>query len=191
MISPAACERPAASGDPVSGPDENGTDGDDHPSASSRWRRMRLMTGGFLAYRRARFASRFPTDRLYTPGHFWLGRQDTGLWRVGLTKFALRMLGEPVEIDFEVEPGASVEVGSVVGWLEGFKAVTDLIAPLSGCFHGGNPALVDAVEVVKTDPYGAGWLYLTGGEPGQECRDAPGYAAWLDETIDRMTGTTS
>ena len=146
------------------------------------------MTTEYLAYRRARFASRFPTHVLYTPSHFWLGEQEGGRWRVGLTNFALRMLGEPVEVDFEAKPGQPIETGDAVGWLEGFKAVTDLLAPMGGQFGGGNPLLAEEVEAVKADPYDRGWLYLVEGKPGDDCVDAVGYTELLDATIDRMVG---
>ncbi|MCH7839058.1 MAG: hypothetical protein IID38_02325 [Planctomycetes bacterium] len=66
-------------------------------------------------------------------------QQDAQCWHVGLTKFVTRMLGEPVELDFEVEPSAEMNVGQVIGWLEGFKAVTDVYCVLPGQFEGVNP----------------------------------------------------
>jgi glycine cleavage system H protein len=142
----------------------------------------------FLSYKRSRFAARFPRALSYTESHFWLGRQEGDLWRVGFTKFALRMLGEPVEIDFEVATGTEVETGQVVGWLEGFKAVTDLFTPMTGKFMGKNPALETSIDAVKRDPYEKGWLYQVEGTPGDDIFDADGYAAFLDGTIDRMRG---
>ena len=141
-----------------------------------------------LRYRRSRFVARFPTDRLYAASHFWLHQQDDDAWRIGFTLFAMRMLGEPVELDFEVQSGASVEAGQVVGWLEGFKAVTDLYAPMPGSFQGGNPRLKTSIEIVKSRPSDEGWLYRMEGNPGPDCVDAAGYAALLDSTIDKMTG---
>src|SRR4051794_19211096 len=79
-----------------------------------------------LPYRRSRFSTELPTDRLYTPSHFWLAEVEAGLWQVGLTRFACRMLGELVEHGFEVKPGEAVEVGQTIGWVEAFKAVADL-----------------------------------------------------------------
>ncbi len=141
-----------------------------------------------LRYRRARFVARFPTDRVYAPSHFWLRQGSASCWRVGLTLFAMRMLGEPVELEFEVARGETMEAGQVLGWLEGFKAVSDLYAPLGGRFLGGNPRLTEAIELLKSDPYEAGWLYEVEGQPGEDCVDAAGYAALLDDTIDRMSG---
>ena len=98
------------------------------------------------------------------------------------------MLGELVEFDFEVAQGTQVRVGQVIGWLEGFKAVTDLYCPISGTFAGANPDLVEKITLIRSDPYGRGWLYTVGGEPGDDLMDAKSYSAMLDGTIDKMTG---
>lgn len=146
------------------------------------------MGEGFLPYQRAKFATRLPRNRLFTHGHFWLGEQDPGTWHVGFTRFATRMLGEVVEYDFEVPAGQAVEPGQVVGWVEGFKAVSELYAPMAGTFGGANPQLAEVVSEVHKDPYQTGWLYRIHGSPPGESMDAAGYARFLDDTIDRMTG---
>lgn len=140
----------------------------------------------FLLFERARFKTRLPRGRFYTAGHMWLREEEAELWQVGLTRFALRMLGEPVELDFEAEQGAVVEKGAVLGWLEGFKAVTDLYCPMDGHFAGGNPELDAGLDAVHRSPYGRGWLFALRGEPGQDCVDAEGYASFLEATIDKM-----
>jgi glycine cleavage system H protein len=139
-------------------------------------------------YRRSRFATRLFGDRLYTPGHYWLKRQEGDLWRVGFTKFAIRMLGEIVELGFEAKPGGAVETGQVIGWVEGFKAVSDMYAPFPGLFEGGNPELETRISLVQGDPHEKGWLCAIRGAPGADCLDVPGYAAVLDATIDKMLG---
>ena len=144
-----------------------------------------------VRYKRSRFSTRLPKGRRYTRGHLWLQETPDGVWRIGVTKFALRMLGDPVEIDFELREGAAVETGQVVGWVEGFKAVSDLFAPFSGTFLGGNPGLDDDIELVARSLYERGWLYAVRGAPGEDCFDVQGYVDHLDETIDRMTGQES
>lgn len=141
-----------------------------------------------IHYKRSRFATRLFPDRLYTAGHSWLKRDGEDLWRVGFTKFATRMLGEAVEMSFEVKPGQDVQTGQPVGWIEGFKAVTDLYAPFPGRFEGGNPDLVKEIKLVQTDPSGRGWLYALRGSPSEGCLDAQGYVSVLDATIDKMLG---
>ena len=141
-----------------------------------------------IHYKRSRFSTRLQTDRSYTAGHHWLRREEDDLWRIGFTKFAVRMLGEAVELGFEVEPGAPVETGQPVGWIEGFKAITDLYSPLTGRFEKSNPDLDKEIKLVQTDPYGRGWLYAVRGTPGQGCLDVQGYVSVLDATIDKMLG---
>ena len=146
------------------------------------------MAAEEIHYKRSRFATRLFSDRLYTAGHAWLRKEEDGLWRVGFAKFAVRMLGEAVEMAFEVKPGAEVKTGQPIGWIEGFKAVTDLFAPFGGVFVEGNPALVKEIGLMQSDPAGKGWLYSLRGDPGTDCLDAQGYIAVLDATIDKMLG---
>ena len=141
-----------------------------------------------IPYNRSRFSTRLLEDRLYTAGHSWLEREDEDVWRVGFTKFAVRMLGEIVELGFETEPGATVETGQVIGWLEGFKAVTDMYSPLAGRFEGFNPAVDEQAALLSNDPYRRGWLFRVRGQPGDDCLDVHGYIALLDTTIDKMLG---
>ena len=141
-----------------------------------------------IPYNRSRFSTRLLEDRLYTAGHSWLEREDEEVWRVGFTKFAVRMLGEIVELGFETEPGTTVETGQVIGWLEGFKAVTDMYSPLAGRFEGFNPAVDERAALLASDPYRRGWLFRVRGQPGDDCLDVHGYIALLDTTIDKMLG---
>jgi glycine cleavage system H protein len=141
-----------------------------------------------LRYKRSRFTTRLPTAYRYTAAHMWLADEGAGTWRVGFTKFAVRMLGEVVESGFEVAPGAAVEVGQVIGWLEGFKASTDLYCPLDGGFVGGNPLLDKQADRVHGDPYGEGWLFRGKGTPEEGAMDVHAYVAVLDAAIDRIQG---
>ena len=130
-----------------------------------------------IRYKRSRFSTRLPTDRLYTAAHFWMREDETesGIWRVGLTKFATRMLGDLVEHGFEVRPGDTVNVGQTIGWVEGFKAISELYSVMTGEFLGGNPALEQDVTLMDTRPYGEGWLYRVRGEPDRESLPVEGY----------------
>jgi glycine cleavage system H protein len=139
-----------------------------------------------LAYRRSRFATRLPLGRLYTAAHYWLEAREPDAWRVGFTRFATRMLGDLVEYQFEAEAGAGIALGQKIGWVEGFKAVSELYAVVEGEFVAGNPELANDVTLVDTDGYGRGWLYEARGRAEPTAVDAQGYAAILDATIDRM-----
>ena len=56
-------------------------------------------------------ASLPPAGDLYTPAHYWLFEEGPGIWRVGFTKFATRMLGDIVEYDFGVTQGDQITLG--------------------------------------------------------------------------------
>ncbi len=142
----------------------------------------------FLPFERAKFRTRLPRGHFYTAGHMWLHQAEPGLWHIGLTRFALRMLGEPVDLDFEVKPDAEVAKGDVVGWFEGFKAVSDLYSPIDARFAGGNPALDAGLDPVHRSSYERGWLFALRGEVDEDCVDAEGYAAVLEAAIDKVLG---
>jgi glycine cleavage system H protein len=141
---------------------------------------------GTLHYKRSHFTTQLPQDYLYSPSHAWLARGDGGVWRVGLTKFATRMLGEMVDHGFELEAPAPVQAGQIIGWVEGFKAVSDLYCVASGEFLGGNPRLREKIALLGKEPYTNGWVYEVKGAPDARCLDAPAYRTLLDKTIDRI-----
>lgn len=114
-----------------------------------------------IVYKRSRFSTRLPAGYLYSPAHYWLREASPGVWQVGFTKFAARMLGDIVECEFKVPAGASIETGQVIGWTEGFKAMSDIYSAASGEFLGANPALAREITLIDHDPYGEGWLYNT------------------------------
>ena len=141
-----------------------------------------------IPYRRSRFSTQLPTDRRYTPSHYWIKETEPGLWTVGYTRFATRMLGDLVEHGFEVKPDEPIELGLTVGWIEAFKAITDLYSVGVGTFAGGNPVLEQSPGVFDKDPYSAGWLYQFRGTPDPDTVDADGYTAMLDLAIDKILG---
>lgn len=144
-----------------------------------------------IRYRRSRFSTRLPADRMYTRSHFWIAEEASGFWRIGFTQFAIRMLGDFVELEFDVKLGDPISVGQIVGQVEGFKAITDLFGVVDGEFAGMNPALELDVVLADTDPYYQGWLYRARGVPESDAVDVHGYIALLDETIDKMIERTS
>lgn len=139
-----------------------------------------------IHYKRGRFTARLPETYLYSPSHFWLHEIDPGIWRVGFTKFATRMLGDMVEFEFKVAAGARIETGEVIGWTEGFKALSDIYSAASGEFLGANPALAESITLIDTKPFDAGWFYKIQGTPAPGSVDVHGYVALLDATIDKM-----
>lgn len=142
----------------------------------------------WVKYKHARFTARFPADFRYSASHYWMAPVDgqPGLWRVGFTKFATRMLGELVDFNFQPADGDPVEPGQMIGWVEGFKAASDVFCVMRGSFAGGNPALQADACIVRSDPWIEGWLYSVRGEPEEGHIDVHGYIALLEGTITRM-----
>ena len=137
-----------------------------------------------LFYKRSHFVTHLPVDHLYTRSHFWLARQPDGPWRIGLTKFATRMLGDMVDHGFEMEAGTAVAIGQIVGWVEGFKAISDVYCVAQGTFVGGNGVLREKISLMDKKPYDEGWLYAVNGSPDEKCIDVQGYREHLDRAID-------
>jgi glycine cleavage system H protein len=137
-------------------------------------------------YKRSNFVTHLPVDCLYSPSHFWIAKTGGARLRIGFTKFATRMLGEIVEVRFELPPGTALAGGDVVGSIEGFKAISDIYSCARGTFAGSNPALATNVELVGKEPYAAGWLYEVDGEPDDKCVSLDEYRALLDTTIDKI-----
>lgn len=141
-----------------------------------------------IRYKHARFSARFPRDFRYSRSHYWMNLVDaeSGLWHVGFTKFATRMLGELVEAQFHLPSGGMVAPGDQIGWVEGFKAASDVYCVMSGSFQGMNPALAADACIIRSSPYGDGYLYAVQGEPEPENLDVHAYIAHLEELINRM-----
>ena len=142
----------------------------------------------FIHFKHARFSARFPASYRYSKSHYWIAPVDgePGLLRVGFTKFATRMLGELVDAEFRVPVGEMIEPGQEIGWVEGFKATSDVFSVVSGAFAGKNPQLdVDAC-IVRSDPYVDGWLYAVHGAPEPDSLDVREYIDLLAQTIGRM-----
>jgi glycine cleavage system H protein len=108
----------------------------------------------------------YPDDLRYHREHDW-ARVEDGEAVLGITWYAQDALGELVHYE-PPEAGATVAQGSSYGEVESVKAVSEIIAPLSGEVIEVNQAVVDAPETVNEDPYGAGWLIrIRLSEPGE------------------------
>jgi glycine cleavage system H protein len=98
----------------------------------------------------------YPEDLRYHREHDW-ARVEDGEALLGITWYAQDALGELVHYE-PPETGSTVTQGSSYGEVESVKAVSEIIAPLSGEVIEVNQAVIDAPETVNEDPYGAGWL---------------------------------
>jgi glycine cleavage system H protein len=98
----------------------------------------------------------YPDDLLYHREHDW-ARIEGDEAVLGITWFAHDALGELVHYE-PPEEGATITKDEPYGEVESVKAVSDVIAPLSGEVLAVNPKVIAAPETVNEDAYGEGWL---------------------------------
>ena len=98
----------------------------------------------------------YPDDLLYHAEHDW-ARIEGGQATLGITWYAQDSLGEVVFYD-PPQVGATIAKDASYAEVESVKAVSDVIAPVSGEIVAVNEALADAPEKINEDPYGEGWL---------------------------------
>jgi len=122
----------------------------------------------------------YPDELLYHAEHDWARIEDDTA-TFGITWFAQDALGEVVFFDLP-KVGATATKGEPYAEVESVKAVSDVIAPLSGEIVEVNEALSDTPESINEDPYGDGWLVRVRlGDPGEQddLMDAAAYQASL------------
>ena len=117
----------------------------------------------------------YPENLLYHPDHDW-ALVDGDVATFGITWFAQDALGEVVFFD-PPEVGSTVTANEFYAEVESVKAVSEVIAPLSGEIVEVNLALSDTPEAINEDPYGDGWMVRVKlSDPGE-----------LDALLDRDT----
>jgi glycine cleavage system H protein len=98
----------------------------------------------------------YPEELKYHAEHDW-ARIEGDEATLGITWYAQDALGEVVFYE-PPEVGATISKDAAYAEVESVKAVSDVIAPLSGEITAVNDALADAPEKINEDPYGDGWL---------------------------------
>ena len=124
----------------------------------------------------------YPAELKYHREHDW-ARIDGDEATLGITWFAQDSLGELVHFEAP-DTGSTIEKDSPYGEVESVKAVSDVIAPLSGEVLEVNQKVVEAPETVNEDPYGDGWLIrirLSNPDELDSLLDVAGYKQVLDE----------
>ena len=122
----------------------------------------------------------YPSDLKYHAEHDW-ARIDGDIATMGITWYAQEQLGEVVFFD-PPEVGSTVTKDQPYAEVESVKAVSDVVAPLSGEITEVNEALSDSPEQVNEDPYGEGWMVkirLSNVEEADDLMDASAYEGTL------------
>jgi glycine cleavage system H protein len=122
----------------------------------------------------------YPDELLYHSEHDW-ARVEGEEATFGITWYAQDQLGEVVFFDVP-DVGAAVTKDEPYAEVESVKAVSDVVAPLSGEIVSVNDGLADKPEAINDDPYGEGWLVkvkLTNPSEAESLMDAASYQASL------------
>ena len=125
-------------------------------------------------------AESYPEDLLYHSEHDW-ARIEGDQAVLGITWYAQDALGEIVFADLP-EVGTEVAVDEPYAEVESVKAVSDVVAPLSGEVLESNDSVTESPEAINEDPYGEGWLVrvkLSDPSEADKLLDAEAYASQL------------
>lgn len=98
----------------------------------------------------------FPAELRYTKEHEWV-KLEGDIAIVGITDFAQSELGDIVYVEIETA-GQTLAQDEIFGSVEAVKTVSDLFLPIAGEILEVNEALVNAPELVNSDPFGEGWM---------------------------------
>ena len=125
----------------------------------------------------------YPEDLLYHPEHDWarIDPSEPDLAVLGITWFAQDALGEVVFFE-PPAPGTKLVKDEPYAEVESVKAVSDVVAPLSGEIVEVNDALADTPHAINEDPYGEGWLVkvrMSDPAERESLLDADAYSASL------------
>ena len=124
----------------------------------------------------------YPDDLRYHREHDW-ARIEGDVATLGITWYAQDALGEIVHYE-PPDEGAALARDESYGEVESVKAVSDVVAPLSGEVVELNAKVVDEPEMINEDPYGEGWLVrIRISEPSEvdDLMDADAYLKLLEE----------
>lgn len=120
----------------------------------------------------------YPENLKYTRTHEWVKEED-GVYVIGLTDYAQSALGDIVFVNLP-QAGDEVTAEESFADVESVKAVSDVFSPVSGTVCEVNEELLDAPQKVNEDPYGAWFIKVENGQPG-ELLSAEEYAKVVEE----------
>lgn len=116
----------------------------------------------------------------YSAEHEWVNAESPV--KVGVSQVAADALGEVVYVDLP-EVGATITAGSIIGEIESTKSVSELYSPVTGTVVEVNQAVVDAPDLVNSDPYGDAWLFTVDVTEEGPLLSAEQYAADNDAEV--------
>jgi len=117
-----------------------------------------------LVFMMGRSPAFLPVDRQYARSHYWVAAAGDGL-RIGFSAYAVKLLGVVNRVEWSILPGAAVEQGRAIGYVEASKATSDLYAPFSGRIVDINSRVPADPSLLNAFPYDDGWLLTIAGQP--------------------------
>lgn len=156
------------------------------------------MAGAPLArhFMMGEFKAVLPGGLRYTTNHMWAAPATVttsgdasaanseaghGLWRFGLTAYAVRLLQDVYFLDWVVEPPTSITRRQQLGSIESKKAESDLYAPAAGQLIAFNEEALSDPSVINVDIYGDGWLFELAPADASDLLNVDAYLAHLDQ----------
>jgi glycine cleavage system H protein len=130
-----------------------------------------------LTFAMGKHEAAIAADRRYFRNHMW-GLQREGLWRVGFSAYAIRLMQDVYFLEWKFDAPRSVDLKEEIGFLESSKAQSGLYAPCGGRIVRFNADLLNDPSGINTDGYGEGWLFdIDSGDA--ETMDAAAYVDYL------------
>ena len=100
-----------------------------------------------------------PSNLKYTNSHIWVENIGKNNFRVGVTDFAQDELGDIVFIELPIE-GKEYSQADECAVIESVKSTSDIYCPLSGVVRKINTELEENPDLINSDPYSEGWIFL-------------------------------
>lgn len=123
---------------------------------------------------------------MYTKEHTWIRKMADGTYKVGITDYAQKQQGEVVYADLPVE-GDAMTQGDTFGSIESNKAVSDLVAPVSGIITAVNEEVMDEPSILNSSCYDSGWIVIVEPEDYEADKtnlmDADAYRDYLETLV--------
>ena len=125
-----------------------------------------------------------PEDRRYARSDEWI-RIDGTIARIGITDYAQSELSDIVFVEVP-EVGSRIDTGVPFGVVESVKAVSDLLAPISGEVIRVNEELDEHPELVNEEPYERGWIIeirIADSEAATDLLEPDAYRQYVEERV--------
>ena len=125
------------------------------------------------------YSASFPDDRSYAKNHMWAQPVASGVWRFGLSAYAVRLLQDVYFLDLSIEPGMRLAERQEIGSIESKKAESSLYCPIAGTVDAVNEQLLEDPSAINLDKYGAGWMFQLNAD-GTGLLELPNYLEHLE-----------